>query len=107
MKKMAIFEQRKPTLFELALLVMGAAVLIGGFYIINKMYLLDGRPTWSLIMAALLWLMLIFHIIITCSTQDIKEELAILIRQTNEQIMLLRKDLKAKNGGKRKKVRKR
>jgi hypothetical protein len=93
---MAIFEQRKPTLFELALLAIGAAVLVGGFYIINKMYLLDGRPTWNLIIAALLWLMLIFHIIIPCSTQDIKEELAILIKQTNEQIRLLRKDLNKK-----------
>ena len=93
---MAIFEQRKPTFFEVSLLIIGAAVLISGFYIINKMYMTDGKMSWNLIIAALLWLMLIFNIIMTCSTQDIKEELAILIRQTNEEIKLLRKDIRKK-----------
>lgn len=93
---MGVFEKRKPTFFEISLLVIGGAVLIVGFYMINRMYMIDGRLSWNLLIASLLWLMLIFNIIITSSTQDIKEELSIVIKQTNEEIRLLRKDINKK-----------
>ena len=93
---MPVFERRKPTFFEIALLVIGGAVLIIGFFMINQMYSIDGGVSWNLIIASLLWLILIFCLIVTGSTQDIKEELSILISQTNEEIRLLRLEMRKK-----------
>ena len=87
---MRIFETRNPTLFEKALLIVGIGILASGFYVINKLYIIDGGVSWSLVIASFLWLLLILTAVLVCSTQDIKEELAILIREGNEEVKLLR-----------------
>ncbi|MFH1315896.1 MAG: hypothetical protein ABII01_00065 [Candidatus Woesearchaeota archaeon] len=95
MKKvnMKIFEKRKPTFFEFALLIIGLAVFAIGFIVINSLYNQQGYVTWDLVIASLLWLILLFHLILASSSQDIKEELGILIQKTNVEIKLLRNDI--------------
>ncbi|MFH1053297.1 MAG: hypothetical protein V1740_02655 [Candidatus Woesearchaeota archaeon] len=95
---MKMFEKRKPTFFEFALLIIGLAVFAIGFYVINTLYKQQGYVTWDLIIASLLWLILLFHLILASSSQDIKEELGILINQANEEIKLLRNDINRKKG---------
>ena len=98
---MSLFEKRKPTMFEKALLVVGVLVIAAGFFLINSMYRIDPNLSWSLIHASFLWLVLILMLILANASQDIKEELSILIRETKTEIQLLRKDMS--NYGKKKK----
>lgn len=90
---MKLFEKRKPNLFEKALLIVGVIVIIIGFFMINKLYRSDGMLTWDLLIASFLWLILILMLVLASSSQDIKEELAIIINEIKEEIKLLRNDM--------------
>ena len=94
---MEIFEKRKPNLFEKALLLVGILVTIAGFFLINKLYVQDGKMTWNLVIAAFLWLITLLMIIMASASQDIKEELSIIIKETKQEISLLRVDIKKKH----------
>jgi len=91
---MDIFEKRRPNLFEKAILVVGIAMTILGFFLINKMYMKDAMMTWNLIISSFLWLITILLLIMASASQDIKEEISILIRETKQEITLLREDLR-------------
>lgn len=93
---MEIFEKRKPNLFEKALLFVGILVTAVGFFLINKMYSLNQGLSWDLLITSFLWLVILLLLILTSTTQDIKEELFTIIKETKEEIKLLRKDLKRK-----------
>ena len=88
---MALFEKRKTTFFEKLLLAVGLAILIVGFYLINRLFLSDQEITWGLLTATFLWLITLLVIIVTGSSQDVKEELSILIKESVEEIKLLKK----------------
>lgn len=81
---------KKTTFFEKMLLIVGLAISILGFYIINDMYLKEPSISWSLIQAAFLYLLLIFIVILTDSNESIKEELKIVIKEQVEEIKYLR-----------------
>ncbi len=98
----------KSTLFEKLLLVVGIVVGIIGFRLLNAAYMESPGLSWQALIALFMWMMLIFLIILTDSSEGIKEELAIIIKEhveetklLREEVKLLRMDLKA-HAGKRK-----
>jgi len=94
---MRLFEQRKTTLFEKALMILGLAVLVIGFLVINSLFRLDGGLTWPALIAMFLWLIILLLMILVSSSQDIKEELSILISKSNEELRLLRTEFQQLN----------
>ncbi|MBS3142940.1 hypothetical protein J4464_06140 [Candidatus Woesearchaeota archaeon] len=94
---MRLFEQRKTTLFEKALMILGLAVLVIGFLVINSLFRLDGGLTWLALIAMFLWLIILLLMILASSSQDIKEEISILISKSNEELRLLRTEFQQLN----------
>jgi uncharacterized membrane protein YcjF (UPF0283 family) len=92
---------RKSTVFEKLLLIVGIVVGIVGFKLLNAAYAQNPGLSWHALIALFLWLLLIFLIILTDSSEGIKEELAIIIKEhvaetklLREEVKLLREDLK-------------
>jgi hypothetical protein len=81
---------RRATMFELVLLVVGIAIGVIGFYMINNLFVAEGALTWELLMDAFLWLILIVLLINAATMADVKEELAIVIREHIEETKLLK-----------------
>lgn len=82
---------KNTTFFEKMLLIVGIAISIAGFYMINNMYIMDSKVSWALIQAAFLYLLLIFTVILTDSSESVKEELKVVIKEQAQEIRLLRK----------------
>ncbi len=92
---------RSSTFFEKLLLLVGVVVGIIGFKLLNAAYAQNPGLSWQALIALFLWLLLIFLIILTDSSESIKEELAIIIKEhvtetklLREEVKLLRADLK-------------
>ncbi|MFC1732289.1 hypothetical protein ACFL6I_18450 [candidate division KSB1 bacterium] len=81
---------KRTSFFEKLLLIVGLAISIVGFYLINNMYLQEARLSWPLIQAAFLYLLLIFIVILTDSNESIKEELKIVIKEQADEVKYLR-----------------
>ena len=81
---------RKTTFFEKLLLIVGLAISVLGFYLINNMYLKESIVSWPLIQAAFLYLLLIFIVILTDSNESIKEELKVVIKEQADEVRYLR-----------------
>jgi hypothetical protein len=81
---------RKLNFFELVLLLVGIGVGIVGFLIINNLYQDDPTITWDLYQTVFLWLLLIVMLILAATMEDVKEELAIVIREHIEETKILR-----------------
>lgn len=93
---------RSSTFFEKLLLIVGIVVGIIGFKLLNATYAQNPGLSWQALIALFLWLVLIFLVILTDSSESIKEELAIIIKEhvtetklLREEVKLLRTDLKA------------
>ena len=82
---------RSLNFFEKLLLIVGLAITVIGFYFINRLYIGEGRLSWSLIQASFLWLLLIFIVILTDSNESVKEELKDAITQHIEETVLLKR----------------
>ncbi len=85
---------RKSTFFEKLLLIVGIIVGFIGFKLLNAAYAQSPGLSWQALIALFLWLVLIFLIILTDSSESIKEELAIIIREHVEETKLLREEVK-------------
>jgi len=85
---------RSSTLFEKLLLIIGIAIGIVGFWLINSIFLKEPTITWSFITSVFLWLILIFIVILTDSNESIKEELSIIIKEHIEETKLLKNEVK-------------
>jgi hypothetical protein len=81
---------RKLNFFELVLLLVGIGVGIVGFLIINNQYKEDPTLTWDLYQTVFLWLLLIVMLILAATMEDVKEELAIVIREHIEETKILK-----------------
>lgn len=81
---------KRTTFFEKLLLIVGLAISILGFYLINNMYMQESKLTWPLLQAAFLYLLLIFMVILTDSNESIKEELKVVIREQADEVKYLR-----------------
>jgi len=88
---------RKSTFFEKLLLIVGLAIGIVGFWMINNTFLQDPKLSWQFLSAVFLWLLLIFMVILTDSNESIKEELGIIIKEHVEETKLLREEVKLLN----------
>ena len=88
---------RKPTLFEISLVVVCLITVILGYLAINFLFQQGGGVfNWNVLYAILIWLILIILFIIAAVNEDMKEELGILIKEGQEEMSLLRADLKVK-----------
>jgi hypothetical protein len=81
---------RKLNFFELVLLLVGIGVGVVGFLMINRQYQEDLSLTWELYQTVFLWLLLIVMLILAATMEDVKEELAIVIKEHIEETRLLR-----------------
>jgi len=99
---------RNSTFFEKFLMFLCFGVGVAGYYFINKLFLASGRLlTWDMVIAIFLWLILLFTIIQSSVSEDMKEELGDILKEQiiqakltqeiykeqSEEIKLLRKDI--------------
>jgi len=83
---------RKPSIFEKVILFVGLLVLVFGYYIINKVLVIENyQLSWEFLQTLFLWLLMVIFIIIIAIGEDIKESL--MTTQT-EEIKLLRRELR-------------
>ncbi len=83
---------RKLNLFEIGLFFAGLGVILAGVFILRKQYLLDGYFSWGLLQGVFLWLILIVLIIIAAILENVKEELAVMIKEHIAETKLLRQE---------------
>ena len=76
-------KKRKTSIFEKLLLVVGLAVLIVGYFMVNSVFQSEGgRLSWGLLQTVFLWLLMVIFIILLAIGEDIKEGL--LLEQTEQ-----------------------
>ena len=80
-------------MFQKLLLFIGILVGIIGFWLINNIYLYEPVLSWPFITAVFLWLLLIFIVILTDSSESIKEELGAIIKEHINETRLLREEV--------------
>ncbi len=81
---------RKINFFEIVLLVVGIGVGITGLWLIGSLYKSELVTSWGLFQTIFIWLSLIVLLILAATMEDVKEELAIVIREQVEETRLLR-----------------
>ena len=101
---------RKINIFEKILLPVGIALTFLGFYLILLAEQADSTVAWMRLTTVFTWMTLLFIVIVSATTEDMKEELALIQKEhvteikllkeiTSEElneIKLLRQDLKKK-----------
>ncbi len=88
---------QRATFFEKLLLVVGLAIGVIGFWLINTVYLKEPTLSWSFIISIFLWFILIFIIILTDSNESIKEELSVIMREHIKETKLVKKEISLLN----------
>jgi len=83
---------RKLNFFEIALLIVGIGVGIVGFLIISNHYQSDPTISWDLYQTVFIWLLLIVLLILAATMEDVKEELAVIIKGHIEETKLLKEE---------------
>ena len=87
---------RTPNIFEKILLVLGVAVILIGYSFIYRVFSFESFLSWDAVHAVFLWLILIGVIILVAVAENMKEELRIVIENQNQEMKLLREELKKK-----------
>ncbi len=82
-------KKRRINNFEKFLLVIGFAVIIGGFFLINKVFAYEPRLSYPLLEVCFLWLILIFMLILTDSNESIKEEMREVLESHIKEVRLM------------------
>ena len=76
-------EIRKTSSFEKMLLIVGLLILVIGYMLISKAYVIEGSQlSWGFLQTIFLWLLMVIFIILLAIGEDIKE--GILIEQLEE-----------------------
>ena len=87
--------KRKTTLFEKILMIIGIALTILGFVMINQVFRASGSIiSYNLTMSIFLWLILIILIIVVATFENQKEELGVIIKELNLETKLMREIIK-------------
>ncbi len=74
---------RKTSSFEKMLLIVGLLILVIGYMLISKAYVVEGSQlSWGFLQTIFLWLLMVIFIILLAIGEDIKE--GILIEQLEE-----------------------
>lgn len=83
--------QRKVTMFEVMLLVLGIIVLVVGFLLIRNTFIVEGGTvSWFMIGAIFSWLTLLILFVVSELNADVKEELSFVMREHVEQTRVLK-----------------
>ena len=89
---------RKTSSFEKMLLIVGLLILVIGYMLISKAYIIEGSQlSWGFLQTIFLWLLMVIFIILLAIGEDIKE--GILIEQLEEIKSLKDAILKGKKKG--------
>jgi hypothetical protein len=88
---------RKSNFFERVLLIVGLLVIIVGFYFIYQVF--QSSPGyaslgWESLQTIFLWLMLVVLIVLLATEEDVKEELAIIIKEHIEETKIMKEETK-------------
>ncbi|MBI4439036.1 hypothetical protein HY640_03845 [Candidatus Woesearchaeota archaeon] len=81
---------RRITFFEKAILVVGLFTIIIGFYFIQKVFNVDQRLSWLMLIAIFSWLSLLILIILSSLNAEVREDLSSVIRENAEETRLLK-----------------
>lgn len=88
---MQSFNLRRITFFEVVLLIVGICIGVVGFKVIKMLYESSGSVlSYDLFITIFLWLTLIILLILAATMEDVKEELAIVIREHINETRVLR-----------------
>ncbi len=83
---------RKSNLFEVIILIVGLAVMMIGFFFINKVVSANSSLGWEMLQTIFLWLMLIVLIVLLAVDEDVKEELGIIIKEHIEETRIMKEE---------------
>lgn len=83
---------RPPNIFEKLLLAIGLIVVIVGYGLIHSLVAKQSAISWDLVITVFLWFVLIIMIVITSVTENLKEELAEIIKKETEKLRMLRQN---------------
>ncbi len=81
---------RKINVFEKLLLPVGIGLTFFGFYLILLAGQTNTDSAWLRLTTVFSWMMLLFLVIVTATTEDMKEELGLIQREQVIEIKLLR-----------------
>lgn len=81
---------RKINVFEKILLPVGIALTFLGFYLILLSEQTNSMIGWLRLSTVFIWMMLLFMVILNATTEDMKEELAIIQKEHVTEIKLLK-----------------
>jgi hypothetical protein len=81
---------RKINVFEKMLLPVGVGLTFFGFYLILLAEKVNTDTSWLRLVTVFVWMMLLFVVIMTAATEDMKEELGAIQREHVTEIKLLR-----------------
>ncbi|MBN2367728.1 hypothetical protein JXC34_01820 [Candidatus Woesearchaeota archaeon] len=81
---------RKINFFEKLLLPVGIGITFFGFYLLVLADRTNTSIGWSRLSTLFLWMVLLFLIIVTAATEDMKEELGQIQREHVTEIKLMR-----------------
>jgi len=81
---------RKINIFEKLLLPVGIGLTFLGFYLILLAENTGTESAWFRLIAIFNWMLLLFLVIVTATTEDMKEELALIQKEHVSEIKLLR-----------------
>ena len=89
---------RKTSSFEKMLLIVGMLILVIGYLLISKTFVVEGSQlSWHFLQTIFLWLLMVIFIILLAIGEDIKE--GILIAQLDEIRALKESMLKSRRKG--------
>jgi hypothetical protein len=82
---------RSPNVFEKILLVIGVMMVIVGYSFIHRMYMVDGYVlSWNMLQTMFLWLILAVMLIQLAVSENMKEELKLIIQEHIQEIKLMK-----------------
>lgn len=81
---------RKINVFEKILLPVGIGLTFLGFYLILLADQTNSTVVWMRLSTVFIWLMLLFIVIVSATTEDMKEELALIQKEHVTEIKLLK-----------------
>lgn len=85
-----MFSSRKINMFEKMLLPVGIGLTFFGFYLILLAEKVNTDTGWMRLLTVFIWMILLFVVIMTAATEDMKEELGSIQREHVTEIRLLK-----------------
>jgi len=87
---------RTPNLFEKILLIMGVLIILVGYALIYRVFKVETMVSWAALQTLFTWLILICVVILVAVSENMKEELKIVIENQSQELRMLREDLRKK-----------